>query len=212
MDASMPSPFGHALAGIAVALAGDPQPVAGSGWRFLSRPMTLCCVALATLPDADLLFRNFHRTMTHSLGATILVIIVATAVTGWVTRVRSSPVGAATHRRGDQTARTTKIGWGVVWLLAAAHASHLLTDWLGTDLSIPAGIQLFWPFSDRWFISPSHLFLQLDRRDIFSLPTITLNLRALLWELALLGPIVGALWWFRNRTPSTAARRPQKTG
>ena len=41
MNASMPSPIGHALAGIAVVLAADPQAAAGGVRRFLFRPVTL---------------------------------------------------------------------------------------------------------------------------------------------------------------------------
>jgi membrane-bound metal-dependent hydrolase YbcI (DUF457 family) len=48
--------------------------------------VTLSCVALAVLPDADLLYMPIHRTATHSIGATILVTILAIAVTGKVTR------------------------------------------------------------------------------------------------------------------------------
>jgi membrane-bound metal-dependent hydrolase YbcI (DUF457 family) len=183
MNPSMPSPIGHALAGIVVALAADRRSATDGAWRFLSRPITLGCVALATLPDADLLFTGAHRTATHSVGGTVLVIIVSIAVTGWVTRNMSgAPASAA---------------WGAVWILAAAHGSHLLTDWLGTDRSHPAGIQALWPFSDRWFISRWELFPRLERRDIFSPATIAINVRALFWELVLLGPMLVVLWRLR---------------
>jgi membrane-bound metal-dependent hydrolase YbcI (DUF457 family) len=206
MNASMPSPIGHVLAGIAVALAGDRRPVADGVWRFLFRPLTLCCVALATLPDADLLFRGFHRTATHSVGATILVIIVAIAVTGWVTPVRSGPISESQPRRHENTKKKNLFGRGVVWVLVAAHASHLLTDWLGTDLSNPAGIQALWPFSGHWFISGWRLFPQIERRDMFSLTSIAINLRALVWEVVLLGPIVVVLWRLRRRPVKPSQR------
>src|SRR5262245_48602249 len=77
--ASMPSPIGHALAGLAVALVSGRPPAA----RFreaLTNPFTLACIGLAVLPDADLLIPGFHRTATHSVTATLLVIIVAGAV------------------------------------------------------------------------------------------------------------------------------------
>ena len=199
MQASMPSPIGHALAGIAVALVGDRRSPADGAWRFLSRPLTLCSVGLATLPDADLLFTGVHRTVTHSVGATILVIIVTIAVTGWVTRGASVPISHPSQPPGHEDSKKRRsVRWGAVWVLAAAHASHLLADWLGTDLSAPSGIQAFWPFSHGWFISRWHVFLQLDRRDMFSLATIAMNMRAILWEVVLLGPIVGVLWWLRR--------------
>ena len=80
MVASMPSPLGHALAGVAVALAGNRAPASSTLRRFLLHPLTLWSVALAALPDADLLLPGFHRTVTHSVSTSIAVIIVAMVV------------------------------------------------------------------------------------------------------------------------------------
>src|SRR5262245_39039738 len=160
MLSSMPSPLGHALAGLAVAVAGDRRPVPGF-WQFLTRPFAITCILVAALPDADLLLGGFHRTITHSVGATAAVIIVAMAVTAWVTPIRRRTTGRSP--------------WTIALLCASAHATHLLTDWLGTDLFTPAGIQLMWPFSERWFISGWNLFPQIERRHIFSLSSLTIN-------------------------------------
>jgi membrane-bound metal-dependent hydrolase YbcI (DUF457 family) len=195
MRPSMPSPIGHAFAGVAVALAGT-QPRTRQGFgRFLTRPLTLLAVALAVLPDADLLLRGFHRSVTHSLTATAMVTIVAIVVTAWVTlRRRQSGVGS---RQSSFLA--------VVLVCAAAHASHLLTDWLGADFSQPSGIQLLWPFSDGWFRSGWDVFPQIERRDIFSAASIAINLKALIYELAIMGSIVAALWFWRARSRSKLA-------
>src|SRR4029079_5389582 len=74
---TMPSPFGHALGGVAAAWAIDLLPGA-RGWRsadahasFYRRAggaLTLICAALGTAPDADLVLTT-HRTATHSLTA-----------------------------------------------------------------------------------------------------------------------------------------------
>src|SRR5678815_1122307 len=37
--------------------------------------LTLACVAIAVLPDIDLLYMPIHRTITHSVGAVLFVFI-----------------------------------------------------------------------------------------------------------------------------------------
>lgn len=184
----MPTPVGHSLAGIAVALAGKrgrrPRDFRG----FLASPTTVLCVALATLPDVDLLFPGFHRTATHSVTATIVVAIVAAAMTA---RATSGTSGTRDALR--------RIGWSAVVMFAAAHASHLLLDWLNCDPSERPGIQGLWPFSDRWFSSGWCVFPVEERRHIFTVAAMVRNLTVLAWELGILGPVVVALWWLRQR-------------
>ena len=176
----MPTPIGHALAGIAVAWSAESPTQPLRPGRSCLRPLTLVCVALAVLPDADLLYPPIHRTVTHSISTTILVTIIAAAVTAWV---------------------TGRISWRIVLACAAAHASHLLTDWLGTDRSYaPFGIQMFWPFGSGWYMSGWDIFLRVERRDPFSWPTLQTNLAAALREILVLGPVMSAIWLVRRRT------------
>jgi inner membrane protein len=171
----MPSPFGHALAGLAVGWAAGPtQPSSTGRWN---QPITIACVAAAVLPDLDLVHSSLHRTVTHSVGATLLIISITAAVTGWVT-------GA--------------IAWRVALVVGAAHASHLLLDWLGVDRRAPMGLQALWPFSDQWFISGWGVFLPTERRNVFTLTSLDVNARAALRELAILGPIAAAAWAVRR--------------
>jgi membrane-bound metal-dependent hydrolase YbcI (DUF457 family) len=153
----MPTPVGHSLAGIAVALAGERGPRARDVRRFLARPTTVLCVALATLPDADLLFPGFHRTATHSVTATVVVALVAVAMTARGSRGTSGS-GEALRR----------IAWSAVVMYGAAHASHLLLDWLNCDSSPQPGIQALWPFDHRWFSSGWCVFPGEERRHIFT--------------------------------------------
>ena len=190
----MPSPVGHGLAGLAIALVGDRSSDSATFKRALTRPLTFVCVALATLPDADLLIPGFHRRATHSIATTIAVTIVAMVVTGWVTGKSRQALGFRL-RVSDWLHR---IDWRIVILCAAAHASHIVTDWLGADRSEPAGIQALWPWSDRFFISGWDLFPQIERRDIFSINSMLINLNAFLWELLLTGSAVAIAWWFRR--------------
>lgn len=185
----MPSPVGHGLAGLAIALAGDRPAAAGSFRQAITRPLTLVCVALATLPDADLLIPGFHRRATHSIAATIAVTIVAIVVTGWVTQ-RRQVLGSGLQEKPW----LRRIDWRIVFLCAAAHASHIVTDWLGADRSAPAGIQALWPWSDRFFMSGWDLFPQIERRQIFSVNSMLINLNAFVWELVLTMPFVALAW------------------
>ena len=180
----MPSPVGHALAGTAIALVAErvrfsiPRQDLGGGtpgpfrWGQASSRLPsylFLCVALAALPDLDLLYQPIHRSITHSLGSTIIVTIVATLVTGWVTGKRSLGVGLLCG-----------IAWG----------SHTLLDWLGADPNPPRGIQALWPFSHRWFISGWDIFRGTERRRIFSTASMLYNARAIVREIVVLAPIV----------------------
>ena len=183
----MASPIGHALAGIAVAWGADLVP-GSRAWRIAPASaslyaragdgLTLTCAALAAAPDMDLFFGRFHRTMTHSL---ISVAAVA-AVTALV-------VARARWPRAMMPR--------IVIMCAAAWATHLLVDWLSSDRSAPQGIQLLWPFDGRWFISGWDIFAGSERHQLFSAATMSRNIEAIALEIAILGPIVAALWWVR---------------
>src|SRR5581483_2494344 len=198
MTSAMPSPIGHSLAALAVRWIGRPA-ASDPGRRPRDRmlgPLSLACVAAAVLPDVDLLFYRWHRTVTHSLGATLLVMIIAAVVTGKV---------------------TGRVGWRVVLVLGAAHASHVLLDWLGVAELPPRGIQALWPFSRGWYISNWDIFLPTERRNFWSPGSMLTNLRAVVSEIAILGPVAFVAWVAtrRRRSPaptSVRADRPQPSG
>ncbi|MGE3179979.1 MAG: metal-dependent hydrolase [Vicinamibacterales bacterium] len=194
----MPSPLGHALAGATIALLvdrtgrrpGAGTPDARQGFDLPIRVMA--CVLFAALPDADLLFQPTHRAFTHSVGSTALVIIIVTAVTGWVTDLR----------RG--------VGFGL--LCGVAWGSHLVLDWLGADPNPPHGIKALWPFSDQWFTSGADLFRSTERRRIFSRDSILINARAAAQEIAILGPaLLVAVWWRRRARGGRGGAPPQRS-
>ena len=179
----MPSPIGHALAGVAAAWAVDLVP-GDRAWRTApeSAPwylragdgLTLLCAGLGAAPDLDLAFVA-HRTVTHSLGAVAVVALLAAAF-------------AATSRRPIVR---------VASMCAAAYGSHLLLDWLGADYYPPRGLQLLWPLNHEWYISGLDVFRQTARLRIFTHGPMMTNVRAVLQELAILGPAVTALWLVR---------------
>ena len=192
----MPSPVGHLIAGAAVAWtadaiapARDTRPPAQEA-TALDRAgglLTVACAALAALPDIDLLTGG-HRTMTHSIGATILVAAIAAIV------------GRAFGRSA------LRIGL----VCGLAYGSHVLLDWLAVDIWGPRGIRALWPFSDAWYISGWDVFLQTERRHMFSVDTMMINLRAVAREIEILVPIAALAWYARRartrRTPLVAVK------
>ena len=173
----MPSPIGHVLAGTAVVWAAD-----AIDRRASSVGLVATCAVLAAAPDLDLVLPRYHRSFTHSVTAVAVVFIIAAAVTGRVNHSRA----AGGHPR-----------WRVAVLCACAYASHLLLDWLGADTLPPVGLQVFWPFVDRFFASGVDLFAQTERRHPFSGPTLVQNLWAAAQEIAILGPVVLLAWLVR---------------
>src|SRR5215471_18984413 len=196
MGARMPSPIGHALAGVAVAWAVDLIP-GDRAWRTApdtapwseraGNGLTLLCAGLGAAPDLDLAFAA-HRTMTHSLSAVVLVAVVAAAV-------------AASTRR--PVAR-------IALMCAGAYGSHLPMDWLGVDNYPPRGIQLLWPINHEWYISDADIFRQTARLRIFTRGPMMTNARAILQEIAMLGPTLVALWLVRVKALARLA--PEMAG
>jgi membrane-bound metal-dependent hydrolase YbcI (DUF457 family) len=116
----MPSPIGHALAGVAVAWSAGRLAQPATAARRVSVRFTALCAALAMAPDLDLLIQPTHRTVTHSVGAVALVFIVAIAVTGWVRRGRVGLVGQV--GQVGQKGRVGQAGQGEVVQVGAAAA------------------------------------------------------------------------------------------
>lgn len=169
----MPSPLGHAMAGVIVAWSSEHLPSPFRPAVRLSAPLVMACVLVALAPDLDLLSQPLHRTGSHSLVAVALMTIVAAAVTRWV---------------------TGRVDWRIAALCGAAYGSHVLLDWMGEDFYAPRGVQLLWPFSDTWFISEWDLFRRTQRSNPLSLLTMTHNLWTAAQEIVILGPILLILW------------------
>jgi membrane-bound metal-dependent hydrolase YbcI (DUF457 family) len=182
----MPSPIGHALAGVLTAWVAD-MPVGNArlnGWRSLaSEPspshavassLTLVCAALAVTPDLDLLFAG-HRTVTHSIGAVLLVGATAAII----------------------AARSGRPAVRIALTCAAAYASHVFLDWLAVDLTVPRGVQALWPFDHHWYISGLGLFRPTERRHVFTAAAIKQNVGAIAQEIVIVAPLLVAVWLVR---------------
>jgi membrane-bound metal-dependent hydrolase YbcI (DUF457 family) len=180
----MPSPVGHALAGVAVGcLVRGTTAGARSSTGFAREAMLFA--ALGVAPDLDLLF-GIHSGPTHGIGAAMLAASLA-----WLPLdlVRSS----SQRRR-------------LALACVLAYASHILLDWLGTDSSPPIGILALWPFSQAYFESSLHLFPAVSRRIHQPELFWPQNLTALLWEVAILGPLAAVVLWRSGRSRAAPTR------
>jgi membrane-bound metal-dependent hydrolase YbcI (DUF457 family) len=178
----MPSPFGHALAGVLTAWTADLIPGqrtwrwSGSSWLARAGDgLTLTCAALAAVPDLDLLVAR-HRTMTHSVAAVAVVGMAA----------------ALAARRSEYLAR-------IASMCAASYASHLLLDWMAVDQTVPRGLQLLWPFTTRWYISDWNVFSPTERQQLFAPHVMRLNAIAIAQEIGILSPFLLIVWLVRMK-------------
>jgi len=124
--------FTHAAAGYLVYEAARPAGAHRLG-------LLATAVVLANAPDLDFapgvlagVPAMFHRGPTHTVGAALVVGLLAAAAGRW--------------RRPD--------GYGAMWwagFAVAAYASHLLVDFVTVDAVMPYGARFLWPVSDRFF-------------------------------------------------------------
>jgi hypothetical protein len=155
----MPSPVGHALAGIAAGSLISRQP----GWAVVA---TLALVGMA--PDVDFLLPIQHRGPTHSIAAAVVASVVALGLLTW---------------RGGSAPRLRFAA-----AIGAAYLSHTLLDWLGEDTWPPMGIMALWPFSGAYYVSGLDVFNAVDRR-YWTLGFWTRNTIAVIREVAIVAPV-----------------------
>ena len=172
----MPSPVGHALAGLTVHVL-----TARDRAERTSLGRAALLVAAATAPDLDLLFRfvdgrNHHQAETHSVGAAALAALLVWAVARLRRRPRAAALGLAA---------------GMAWL------SHVLLDYLGADTHPPIGILALWPFESGYHHCPWPLFLDIGRTLEWA--TLRHDALAVGWEILVLGPLLLASWRLRAR-------------
>jgi len=116
----------------------------------------------------------YHQGISHSIGAALVVSLAAAFFIG----------------KGNLWKH-----WG---LLLAAYVSHLVIDFFGPDLRPPYGLPLFWPITEKHFISPLSIFFGMHHaasthasmldwtKGVFSLH----NFRAIVVEIAVIVPFV----------------------
>ena len=139
-------------------------------WMFAAFAVT------GAVADLDLL-AGVHSGPTHGLGFALIAGVIV-----WRTWSRIPPSPGA-----------LRVGLAA----AAAYASHALLEWLSTDTSAPFGIMALWPFSSEYYISSLEIFLPVSRRYWLAEAWL-LNLRAVIRELLILGPLFWIVWWWRS--------------
>jgi hypothetical protein len=187
----MPSPVGHALAGIAAGWI-----VRGNRLRegVRGRREAAAFAALAALPDIDLIF-GVHSGPTHGIGAALIAGFAA-----WLPGIWAGAGGVASRVR-------------TAGACVAAYGSHAVLDWLGTDSSPPIGFMALWPVTHAYYESSLHVFMAVSRRIWQPELFWRQNLLALARELLILLPIVLAAGWLtRLAARSGAAKQPEHDG
>jgi inner membrane protein len=180
---NVPTPVAHTLAGATIALLANRKGP-------LDAKLFLATVVTASLPDIDfgisyLVGRNLHHHFTHGIGSAALV---------------SGAVFVASRALSRPHAVRNAL------ILGASYLSHLGLDLFSTDTAPPYGLQLLWPFSDEFYISPVLLFDDVWRGTLAKLFGMH-NWLAVLREVAVVGPPAAiVLWWWRRR-PEAARRR-----
>ncbi len=170
--------IGHAFVGYSVLLGTRPS-------LFLKRwALLICGVAIGNLPDIDLIFGSFvgnpnryHHLWTHSLAFCIVTGILC-GCGYWLLRRRNGFI----------------VG-GIIFLVTL---SHIVLDYFTKDTNSVKGIQLLWPLSKNFYISPLLIFWEIHKSSTNSTFIQSLlcwhNLWAIFIEIAILGPIQILLW------------------
>lgn len=168
----MPTPIGHALGGAIVYSFSD----ADKKKKWL---VALLVIFFAELPDIDFLFgffvgnpNKYHHQFTHSF----FFVILAGLIGAWLCR-----------KTKLMQFRASAV------LFIAAGFSHILLDFLAVDTSAPFGEPVFWPFWNKFFISPFQIFSDVHRASdsgLFFKSMLNLhNLKTIILEIGILTPI-----------------------
>ncbi len=163
----MPTPVGHAIAGVAAAFLTN----AIARRPRLTKRILVSAAVLAVLPDLDIV-AGLHRTHSHSMAA-----VAAVGLAAWIVLRRRVPDALP-----------------LALALAAAFGSHPVLDLLGKDTRVPRGLMVLWPFSSKYYITGWDVFGEVSRSYWLPSEFILGNLRALAWEMVLLVPLLLFAW------------------
>jgi hypothetical protein len=187
----MPSPVGHALAGVAIhALS------ARNAQEMRSLPRAAGVALLALGPDMDFAVEWLgigyrHQGELHSAGMAVAV--------GVACAIAAALSGVTSARRG-------------AWIAAAAWLSHVALDIFSIDTSPPFGPMALWPLSRRHAHSPVPVFLDVGRAPDWR--TARHDALAVSWELFILLPMCALIWRWRakktDRPRSTSTARDSR--
>jgi len=83
-------------------------------------------------------------------------------------------------------------------VLGVSYLSHLLLDMLSKDTAAPYGLQLFWPLSGEFYISPVLVFDDIWRGTLPKLFGLH-NWLAVAREILIVGPLSALAFWWQTR-------------
>ena len=185
----MCSPIGHIIAACAVGVACTRNQLTPAYLVF--------CIFSGIAPDLDLLvgwalgdINAYHHLGSHSVVAALLYGLLVYVFARTITK---------DHGQAK--------GWAVSGTLM--YTSHVLLDYLAADSSPPFGLQLLWPFSREFFISPVSVFMKFmhdtqgaDMWGLISGMFVVHNFYAVVLETVLLLPLLLLAIVVRKRTHS----------
>ena len=176
----MPSPVGHSLTGYLLSKSGHQGNIRKS-WKRI-----LLFIVVANLPDLDFLPgllmgspNRFHHQFVHSLGFACILGFLFGAYFKMM--------------RGEKFLPNASV-------FSCIYASHIIMDFFTVDTRYPFGVPLFWPLTNRYFISPISIFLDIHRAastdkffaSLFGAHNLIASLIEICFFLLILGII--ALW------------------
>ena len=166
--------IGHSLFSVFVGLQRWKKNLPDDFWKILC-----FFIVLGLVPDIDFLpglligsINKYHHGVTHSIGfAFVFSIIFGYFYYLW--KKDNNPL--------------SYLAIFLVWF------GHAILDFVSIDTSIPYGMPVLWPFSDKYFISPWVVFSDVDRGS-FSRMFGGHNQRTFLVEVLIMGPVVWLAW------------------
>ena len=176
----MCTPIGHSIAGCSI-VSGQQGRTGPARWILL-----IAIIMASNLPDIDFVFgyiagnpNLYHHLWTHSL----FFMLMSGVIFGIAYRVLEG-----------------KGGFKAGLVVCCIVFSHLVLDFITGDSSTPYGMQLFWPVSRDFFISPITLFRDVSKASSSQAFLGSLfcwhNAWTVLLEVAILGPFyLGVRLW-----------------
>ncbi len=138
----MASPVGHSLLGLGIYSAANKQ----FDWKTF-----FVYIVLSNLADFDFLFgfvvgepNKYHHQFTHS-------IVMAAVFAG---------IFAYFFCKKNEEKFLKVFG-----LFFIVYFAHLVIDYFAIDKSFPFGEQLFWPFTNDYYLSPVPIFMDVHKSD-----------------------------------------------
>lgn len=182
----MPSPVAHSLMGYTIYRATGKLHTMPKWPRFVFCLFSANAADLDFIPGFIVLDPNrFHHGISHSLGWAALY--------GLIFGIIGSRTTYTSFRKG-------------LTLSTVLYGSHVLLDFFSMDTTPPYGEPLFWPLTEKYYMSKLILFMDIQRESaanefIWSIFTVH-NLAAVGLEILWLMPLLAVTLYLTSRIGS----------